>query len=108
MRTALALATIVATSLFGLGTAAPAEATQGCTAHAHGVTISHIEMHEGLSCEHAKTVIHHALRNAEHSIGWTCHKYGSHHIPYSCWANRGHHWLTFFVVVGDGTGPGGF
>ncbi|MEP9363092.1 hypothetical protein ABLE68_09025 [Nocardioides sp. CN2-186] len=109
MRTVLALAAVAATSLFGLGTAASATAATGCHATAHGLTISHIETHDGLTCDHARTVIHHALRGTERSIGWTCSKYGSHHIPYSCWAtNHSHHWVTFFVVVGDGTGPGGF
>ena len=108
MRTALALATAAAASLIGLGTAAAPADAAGCEVHYSGLTISHIEMHHGLSCEHAKTVIHHALSGSERSIGWTCNKYGSHHIPYSCWTNHSGHWLTFFVVVGDGTGPGGF
>src|SRR5689334_17608392 len=106
MRAALALAGLLATtSLVGLGTAAPAQAT-GCHAHSHGVTISHIERHEGLTCDDAKKVIHSAMTGHPtlHSIGWTCSHYGSHHIPYSCWENRGHKWVTFFVVVGDGTG----
>ncbi len=107
MRTALALATVAATSLVGLGTAVPAGAAT-CEAHSPGLTISHIELGGGLSCDRAKQVIHHALAGSQRSLAWTCHHYGSHHIPYTCWADQGGHWVTFFVVVGDGSGPGGF
>jgi hypothetical protein len=109
MRAALALATaLTTTSLVGLGTAAPARAT-ACEAQSPGVTISHIELGGGLNCDHAKQVIHHALGGRLREIGWTCHEYGAHHIPFTCRSHNGSgHWLTFFVVVGDGSGPGGF
>ena len=108
MRAGLALATtLAATSLVGLG-AAPAQAA-GCEAHREGYTISHITLGNGLSCDHAKQVIHHALGGSLTSIGWTCDHYGAHHIPFSCWTRNGTgHWVSFFVVVGDGSGTGGF
>jgi hypothetical protein len=108
MKTALALATVLATSVVGLGATAAPAAAAACTASVQGFHISGMRLHHGTSCDHAKQVVHHALRNEASRIGWRCHidSYAHHRFfVFSCWAtNDSGHWVTFDVMYADATG----
>lgn len=99
MRIALAVATALAGSIVGAaGAAAPASATPPCAAHVSGYRITGLAMHSGTTCDHAKQVVHHALRLEAHRIGWTCRhdSFDHRYFFFSCWAGNGSgHWLTF-------------
>lgn len=108
MRAALALATLAATTLVGLGTAGPASANE-CTATVPGWTISNVELHNGLTCDHAKQVIHHAMRREAYKIDWRCNEPAStSHKQFSCWSTRTSHRVTFLATEDRGSMPGGF
>ena len=106
MRTALAAATVLATtSLVGVG-AAPAQATE-CTAHVGGWDISGIVLKHGATCDHAKQVIHHVFSVAGvHAIGWRCNDPASRSWKqYSCWAtNHSGHAIEFLAHEQGSTG----
>lgn len=97
MRLALALGTALTASILGVGSAGPASATT-CTASVPGFHITGLAMHAGTTCDHAKQVVHHALRQEAHKIGWTCRydSFDHRYFFFSCWANNhSGHWLTF-------------
>jgi hypothetical protein len=104
MRTALAIATAAATSLIGLGTAAPASAT-ACEAHYSGWTINDLQLHHGVTCDHAKQVVHHAMRREAYKIDWSCNEPSStSHKFFSCWSNKNSHRVTFYASENGASG----
>ena len=104
MRAALALAAVAATTLVGLGTAAPAGAT-ACEAHYPGWTISHLELHNGVTCDHAKQVVHHAMRREAYKIDWRCNDpAGTSHKLFSCWSTKNSHRISFYASENGATG----
>lgn len=101
MRLALALAT-AAGSLVALVPASSATANV-CGATFPGLTISHLQLHHGVSCDHAKQVVHHGLRGQAYRINWSCRHETVLHREYhfNCWADNGSgHWLTFIATYG--------
>lgn len=108
MRTAVAAAVLAATSLVGLG-ATPAHAS-GCAATVSGWDISSLELKGGVTCDHAKQVIHHVfnVRHGPRAINWDCNDpLGTSWKLYSCWAlNHSGHSITF--TAHERGAPGGF
>ena len=106
MRIALTLAAAAATSLVGLGTAGPAQASE-CSATVSGWDISDIVLKHGVSCDHAKQVIHHVFTvRGVHPIGWRCNDPASRSWKqFSCWATNGSgHAIEFFAHEQGSTG----
>ena len=106
MRAAAALATVLtAGSLIGLGASAPASSTTPCEAYFPGWTIQHLELHNGVSCDHAKQVVHHAMSRTAYKIDWTCNKpLGTSHKLFSCWSNHNDHRIAFYASENGATG----
>jgi hypothetical protein len=89
MRIALALATAITGSVFGVaGLATPAHAEACQPPHVSGFTFTSLTAN-GIACHEAHQLAVHTMRHGAPS-GWSCtHRISGRHVSYSCHATNG-------------------